>query len=84
MLKYISDYIGVMFNGHLVELASSAELYNNPLHPYTKSLISAIPTADPRNKRKRIPYNDLTGDYSFDKSQWIEISPQHFIYKTIK
>jgi oligopeptide transport system ATP-binding protein len=84
MVKYISDYIGVMYNGKLVELASSDEIYNNPLHPYTKSLISAIPIADPQNerKRKRIPYNDLTGDYDFDKSQWTQISPQHFIYQT--
>jgi len=83
MVKYISDYIGVMYNGKLVELASADEIYNSPLHPYTKSLISAIPIADPKNerKRKRIPYNDLTGDYDFDKSQWTQISPQHFIYQ---
>src|SRR5699024_10986496 len=43
MVKYISDRIGVMHNGHLVELADSDELYDNPLHPYTRSLLSAIP-----------------------------------------
>ena len=47
MVKYISDRIGVMYKGKFVELASSDDLYENPLHPYTKSLLSAIPLPDP-------------------------------------
>ena len=47
MIKHISDRVGVMYLGNLVELADSAELFKNPRHPYTKALISAIPTADP-------------------------------------
>ncbi|MBR7798348.1 ATP-binding cassette domain-containing protein, partial [Agaribacter marinus] len=47
MVKYISDRIGVMYFGNMVELADSEELYNNPIHPYTKSLLSAIPLPDP-------------------------------------
>jgi oligopeptide transport system ATP-binding protein len=59
VVQYISDRVGVMYLGHMVELADSDELYNNPLHPYTKALLSAIPIPDPKKKSKRIP---LTGE----------------------
>lgn len=56
MVKYISDRVGVMYLGHLVELAASQELYENPLHPYTQALLSAIPIANPdvEDTRQRI------------------------------
>ncbi|MED3782149.1 dipeptide ABC transporter ATP-binding protein [Heyndrickxia sporothermodurans] len=56
MVKHISDRIGVMYLGHLVELTSSSNLYKNPLHPYTQALLSAIPIPDPEieDKRERI------------------------------
>ena len=53
MVKYISSRIGVMYLGNLVELASSKDLYDKPLHPYTRALLSAIPIADPRTGRER-------------------------------
>ena len=53
MVKYISDRIGVMYFGKLVELATSEELYENPMHPYTQSLLSAIPLPDPDSERTR-------------------------------
>src|SRR5690625_126345 len=53
MIKYISDRIAVMYLGKLVELASSEDLYNNPLHPYTEALLSAIPVPDPKTERER-------------------------------
>lgn len=53
MVKYISDRIAVMYKGQIVELASSEELYRNPLHPYTKSLLSANPIPDPKVERER-------------------------------
>ena len=53
MVKYISDRIGVMYLGNLVELASSEELFRNPQHPYTEALLSAIPLPDPRVERTR-------------------------------
>lgn len=56
MVKQISDRIGVMYLGNLVELTDSKELYSNPLHPYTQALLSAIPIPDPdiEDKRERI------------------------------
>ena len=53
MVKHISDRVGVMYMGHIVELASSAELYDHPEHPYTKALLSAIPIPDPEQERTK-------------------------------
>lgn len=82
MVKYISDRIGVMHKGKLVELASSDDLYENPLHPYTKSLLSAIPLPDPdyEKTRKRIKYDPSIHNYSSESPEWVEIRPGHFIY----
>ena len=59
VVEHICDKVGVMYLGSLVELASSDEIFKNPLHPYTKALMSAIPIPDPTIKRERII---LTGD----------------------
>lgn len=83
VVKYFSDRIGVMYFGKLVELAPSDELFLNPLHPYTKSLLSAIPLPDPvyEKKRVRITYNPLAEhDYSVDQPSFREIKPGHFIW----
>lgn len=53
MVRYISDRVGVMYLGHMMELAASEELYNNPMHPYTRALLSAIPIPDPDIQRSR-------------------------------
>lgn len=82
VVKYFSDRIGVMYFGHMVELAPSDELFLNPLHPYTRSLLSAIPLPDPEyeRKRKRIVYNPLAEhDYSVDKPTFREVKPGHFV-----
>ena len=82
VVKYFSDRIGVMYFGKMVELASSDELFKNPLHPYTKSLLSAIPLPDPiyEKNRKRIVYNRLADhDYSVDKPTLREVAPGHFV-----
>ena len=75
VVKYFSDRIGVMYRGKLVELAESEELFRNPLHPYTKSLLSAVPIPDPQREknRVRIPYEptDLTAPFR-------EITPGHW------
>ena len=82
MVKYISDRIGVMHRGKLVELTTSEELYANPLHPYTKSLLSAIPLPDPEHERHRvrIKYDPNIHDYSEHQPKWLEIRPGHFIF----
>ncbi|MFV0479345.1 MAG: ABC transporter ATP-binding protein [Anaerorhabdus sp.] len=54
MVKYISDRIGVMHLGHIVELGTTEEIFKNPIHPYTKSLLSAIPHPNPVVEKKRI------------------------------
>ena len=83
VVKYFSDRIGVMYFGNMVEMADSDELFRNPLHPYTKSLLSAIPLPDPiyEKSRKRIVYNPLAEhDYTVDKPSFREIKPGHFIH----
>ena len=82
VVKYFSDRIGVMYFGKMVELASSDELFKNPLHPYTRSLLSAIPLPDPlyERTRRRIVYNPLAEhDYTVDKPSFREVSPEHFV-----
>jgi oligopeptide transport system ATP-binding protein len=83
MVKYISDRIGVMYFGKLVELTTSDELYNNPVHPYTQSLLSAIPLPDPESERtrKRKAYNPNMHDYAEgEEVKMREVKPGHFVY----
>ena len=83
VVKYFSDRIGVMYFGKMVELADSDELFKNPMHPYTRSLLSAIPLPDPvyEKQRTRIHYNPIAEhDYETDKPSFREIAPGHFVY----
>ena len=82
VVKYFSDRIGVMHFGTMVELADADELYAHPVHPYTKSLLSAIPQPDPdREKDKqRIYYDPSMHDYSKEQPSFQEIRPGHFVY----
>ena len=83
MVKYISDRIGVMHWGKLLEVGPADEIYHNPIHPYTKSLLSAIPEPDPERERKR---QHLIYDSSIENDgenrQMYEIRPGHFVYAT--
>ncbi len=82
VVKYFSDTIGVMYRGKILELADADELYKNPIHPYTKSLLSAIPLPDPNYERyrKRIYYDPSIHNYDVEEPKLVEIKPGHFIY----
>ena len=82
VVKYFSDRVGVMYFGKMVELASSEELFKHPLHPYTKSLLSAIPLPDPtyEKTRTRFAYNPLAcHDYSKEEPTFKEVIPNHYV-----
>lgn len=76
VVRYFSDRIAVMNDGQIVELATSEELFAHPLHPYTKSLLSAIPIPDPRREKKRvrIPYVAATGE-----GQLQQVGAEHWV-----
>ncbi|MCQ2427588.1 MAG: ATP-binding cassette domain-containing protein [Clostridia bacterium] len=82
VVKYFSDRIGVMYYGKMVELAEADELFAHPMHPYTRSLLSAIPLPDPHYEKnhRRITYNPLKDhDYSSSKPTMREIGNGHFV-----
>lgn len=83
VVKYFSDRIAVMYYGKIVELSTSDEIFAHPLHPYTKSLFSAIPHPDPKleKNRKRMVYDPYAEhDYSVNKPSMREVCPGHFVY----
>lgn len=83
VVKYFSDRIGVMYYGKLVEMADSDELFKNPLHPYTKALLSAIPEPDPINEKKRVKIHYDPEIHKYDESNhpsYHEVAPGHTIY----
>ena len=82
VVRFISDRIAVISKGRIVELAEAEELFLNPLHPYTKALLSAVPMPDPRmeKKKKLLVYDPSMHDYSVDKPVWEEVKEGHFVY----
>lgn len=86
VVRFISDRIAVIHKGRIVELAETEELFRNSLHPYTKSLLSAVPVPDPKieKNKKLITYNEDMHDYSVDKPAFHEIKPGHFIWANEK
>ncbi|MGG1878333.1 ABC transporter ATP-binding protein [Paenibacillus cisolokensis] len=83
MVKHISDRVAVMYMGKIVELAESEELYSNPMHAYTKSLLEAIPIPDPKveSRRKRVLLEERTGEdkYQLEHSELVEVSKGHWV-----
>ena len=90
VVRYISDRIGVMYFGHLVELGSAQEIFNNPKHPYTKELLNAIPTMEEDEEGLwdiEEEYDDFEFHYSKDGDHdpdWIEVAENHFVAVTLK
>lgn len=83
VVRFISDRIAVIHKGKIVELAVTEMLFDRPLHPYTRSLLSAIPTPNPRIERNKTieSYDPGSYHYDYDKNppSWIEIEPGHFV-----
>ncbi len=86
MVKYISDNIGVLHLGHLVESGTTEEIFENPIHPYTRSLLSAIPVPNPRVEKNKelVEYNIsmLKCDYNYGKK--IHIDGTHYVLGTVE
>ena len=82
IVRFISDHIGVIYKGDIVEIASAEELFNYPLHPYTRSLISAIPIPDPELEKNKVlfTYDPSVHDYSEDKPEMTCIGHDHYIF----
>ena len=79
IVRYIADRVAVIHKGKIVELAETEKLFSNPIHPYTKALLSAIPYPDPRKERNKkiLVYDSKSGKDSRDT--WIEVEQGHFV-----
>lgn len=82
IVRFISDHIGVIYKGDIVEIAEADELFNYPLHPYTRSLISAIPIPDPELEKNKVlfTYDPSVHDYSEDKPELTCIGHDHYVF----
>lgn len=82
IVRFISDRIGVIYKGRIVEVADAEELFDFPLHPYTHSLISAIPIPDPKLEKNKVlyTYDPSMHDYSEDKPEFVNIGHDHWVY----
>ncbi|HEP5279977.1 TPA: ATP-binding cassette domain-containing protein [Streptococcus pyogenes] len=82
VVRFISDRIAVIHKGVIVEVAETEELFNNPIHPYTQSLLSAVPIPDPILERQKelVVYHPDQHDYILDKPSMVEIKPNHFVW----
>jgi len=81
VVRFITDRIAVIYKGRIVELAETEKLFENPIHPYTRALLSAIPLPDPRIERnKQIEiYDPSCHDYDKHPPSWVEIEPNHYV-----
>lgn len=81
VVRFITDRLAVIHKGKIVELAETEKLFQNPLHPYTRSLLSAIPLPDPRREKEKVleVYDPNCHDYSKDLPKWVEIEKGHFV-----
>ena len=86
IVRFISDRIVVIYKGRIMEIAESEELFNFPLHPYTKSLISAIPVPDPMIERdkKLLIYDPSVHDYETEKPELVDLGNGHMVFGNSK
>jgi len=82
IVRFISDRIGVIYKGDIVEVADAEELFDFPLHPYTRSLISAIPIPDPQLEKNKVlfTYDGSCHDYSVNKPSLVDIGHNHLVF----
>lgn len=83
IVRYISDRIGVIYKGRIVEIASSEELFNYPLHPYTRSLISAIPLPDPQLEKNKVLFTYDPSVHNYGEGvqpELVDIGHEHYVY----
>lgn len=87
IVRYISDRIGVIYKGKIVEIASSEELFDYPLHPYTRSLISAIPLPDPQLEKHKVLYTYDPSMHNYTDEthpELVDIGHGHFVYGSLE
>ena len=87
VVKYFSERVAVMNRGRIVEMADSDLLYKNPVHPYTKSLLSAIPIPNPLLEKKRVRFEYDPSSHHYDENdvpQMMEVEPGHFVLMSQK
>lgn len=86
VVRFISDRIGVIYKGDIVEIATAEELFDYPLHPYTRSLISAIPIPDPKLEKNKVlfTYDPSVHDYSQEKPSLQCVGHDHYVFGSAK
>ena len=86
IVRFISDRIGVIYKGNIVEIAEAEELFDYPLHPYTRSLISAIPIPDPQLEKNKVlfTYDPSVHDYSQEQPELVHIGHDHYVFGSSK
>ena len=81
VMRFITDRIAVIHKGEIVEMAETEELVTNPIHPYTRALLSAIPMPDPKHEKQKklIVYDPDMHDYKNNPPDWKELAPEHYV-----
>ena len=81
VMRFITDRVAVIHKGEIVEMAETEELVTNPIHPYTRALLSAIPMPDPKYERnkKLLIYDPSMHDYTTNPPSWMELAPEHYV-----
>ena len=79
IIRYISDRVAVMHQGHIVEIGSAENIYNNPTHPYTRSLLTAIPQPDPDSEKTRIRKKYEKGSIDYNRCEFMTVEKGHSV-----